>query len=289
LNTLSNDLRYALRSIFRYRALTGAAVVCMALGTGVSTTLFGGVNPWLFRPLPYPKPERLVGLRETAPARGDTAGHTERVSGPNYLDWRERSRSFAAIGAYDRTQLNLSIGDVPERIHAARVSWTLFPTLQIQPVRGRGFTEAEDRPQGSRVALISHRLWERRLDADPAVTSRSLMLDGAPHAIVGVMPRVFAFPEYAEVWTPLGLRADGARDRHGLEVVARLADGVGVERAESELATVAAVLARQYPDTNDGRGVRVRPGSSSSSSPAPTSRTCCSPRRWPSAARSPCG
>jgi len=259
LNTLSNDLRYALRSIVRYRALTGAAVVCMALGTGVSTTLFGGVNPWLFRPLPYPRPDRLVGLRETAAARGDRAGQTERVSGPNYLDWRERSRSFAAIGAYDRTQLNLSIGDLPERIHATRVSWTLFPTLQIQPVRGRGFTEAEDRPQGPRVALISHRLWQQRFDADPAVTSRSLMLDGAPYAIVGVMPPVFAFPEYAEVWTPLGLRADGARDHHGLEVVARLADGVGVARAQSELAAVAAALAREYPDTNDGRGVRVRP------------------------------
>ncbi len=259
MNSLANDLRYALRSIVRYRALTGAAVVCMALGTGVSTTLFGGVNPWLFRPLPYPRPDRLVGLRETLPARGDRAGHTDRVSGPDYLDWRERSRSFLAIGAYDRTQLNLSIGDVPERIYAARVSWTLFPALQIQPVRGRGFTEAEDRPQGPRVALISHRLWERRFDADPAVTSRSLMLDGAPHAIVGVMPPVFAFPEYAEVWTPLGLRADGARDYHGLEVVARLADGVAVARAESELAAIAAALAREYPDTNDGRGVRVRP------------------------------
>ena len=198
MHTLANDLRYALRSIVRYRALTGAAVVCMVLGIGVSTTLFGSVNPWLFRPLPYPKPDRLVRLRETEPERGDRAGHTSDVSGPNYLDWRERSRSFAGMGAYDRTQLNLSIGDVPERIHAARITWTLFPTLQIQPVVGRGFTEEEDRPRGPRVALISHRLWQQRFDSDPAVTGRTLMLDGAPHAIVGVMPPVFAFPEYAE-------------------------------------------------------------------------------------------
>jgi putative ABC transport system permease protein len=256
---LANDLRYSVRSIVRYRALTGAAVACMALGIGISTTLFGGVNPWLFRPLPYPKSDRLVGLRETEPERGDRAGRTGGVSGPNYLDWRERSRSFAAMGAFDRTQLNLSAGDVPERIHAARVTWTLFPTLQIQPVRGRGFAEEEDRPQGPRVALISHRLWQQRFDADPAVAGRSLMLDGAPHAIVGVMPLGFAYPEYADVWTPLGLRADGARDRHGLEVVARLADGVEVERAQGELAAIAAALAREYPDTNEGRGVRVRP------------------------------
>ena len=256
---LANDLRYALRSIVRYRALTGAAVACMALGIGISTTLFGGVNPWLFRPLPYPKSDRLVGLRETEPERGDRAGRTDGVSGPNYLDWRERSRSFAGVGAYDRTRVNLSAGDVPERIHAARVTWTLFPTLQIPPVRGRGFAEEEDRPQGPRVALISHRLWQQRFDSDPAVTGRSLMLDGAPHAIVGVMPPGFAYPEYADVWTPLGLRADAARDRHGLDVVARLADGVEVERAQSELATIAAALAREHPDTNEGRGVRVRP------------------------------
>ena len=259
MHTLTNDLRYALRSIVRYRALTSAAVACMVLGIGVSTTLFGSVNPWLFRPLPYPKPDRLVRLQATEPERGDRAGHTSDLSGPDYLDWRERTRSFESMGAYDRRQLNLSVADVPERVHAARVTWTLFPTLQIQPVRGRGFTAEEDRPQGPRVALISHRLWQQRFDADPDVTRRALMLDGVPHSIVGVMPPVFAFPEYAEVWTPLGLRADGPRDDRGLEVVARLADGVAVERAQSELATVAAALAREYPDTNEGRGARARP------------------------------
>jgi putative ABC transport system permease protein len=258
-NALTNDFRYALRSIVRYRALTGAAVACMVLGIGVSATLFGSVNPWLFRPLPYPRPDRLVGLRETEPEGGDRAGRTDGVSGPNYLDWRQRSRSFVAIGAYDRTQVNLSAGDVPERIHAARVTWTLFPTLQIQPVRGRGFADEEDRPQGPRVALISHRLWQERFDGNPAVVGGTLTLDGAPHVVVGVMPPGFAYPEYAEVWTPLGLRADGARDDHGLEVVARLADGVAVERAQGELVAIAAALAREYPDTNEGRGARVQP------------------------------
>jgi putative ABC transport system permease protein len=176
---LTNDLRYALRSIVRYRALTGAAVACMALGIGVSTTLFGAVNPWLFRPLPYPGSDSLVGLRETEPERGDRAGRSDGVSGPDYLDWRARSRSFASMAAYDRTRVNLSTGEVPERIHAARVTWTLFPTLQIQPVRGRGFTEEEDVPHGARVALVSHRVWQERFAADPAVVGRTLTLDGA--------------------------------------------------------------------------------------------------------------
>jgi putative ABC transport system permease protein len=231
----------------------------MALGMGVSATLFASVNPWLFRPLPYPQPERLVGVRETEPARGDRAGRSSSVSGPNYLDWRERSRSFTAIGAYDRTQVNLSAGDVPERIRAARVTWTLFPTLQIQPVRGRGFTEEEDRPFGPRVALVSHRLWQERFGGNPGVVGRTLSLDGAPHSVVGVMPPGFAFPEYAEVWTPLRPRADQGRDERNLEVVARLAPGVEPARAQGDLDTIAAGLAREYKDANAGRGARVRP------------------------------
>ena len=150
MHTLTNDLRYALRSIVRYRALTGAAVACMVLGIGVSTTLFGSVNPWLFRPLPYPKPERLVRLQETEPERGDRAGQTSDLSGPAYLDWRERTRSFESMGAYDRRKLNLSVADVPERIHAARVTWTLFPTLQIAPDRGRGSRKRRSRPRAPR-------------------------------------------------------------------------------------------------------------------------------------------
>jgi putative ABC transport system permease protein len=253
-----NDLRYAIRSIVRHRALTGAAIACMALGIGVSATLFAAVNPWLFRPLPYPRADRLVGVRETEPARGDRAGHTADVAGPNYLDFR-RAAAFSALGAYDRQRANLSAGDVPERVHAARVTASLFPALQVRPVLGRGFSEDEDRTGGPRVALVGHRLWQERFDGDPRVLERTVMLDGTPHAIVGVMPPGFAFPEYAEVWTPLGLRADAPRDQHGLEVIGRLAEGVEPGRAEAELAGIAAELAAAYPESNEGRGVRVRP------------------------------
>ncbi len=145
-------------------------------------------------------------------------------------------------------------------MHAARVTASLFPTLRIPPVRGRGFTSDEERPGGRPVALVGHRLWQRRFGGEESVTGRTLKLDGVVHAVVGVMPPGFAFPEYAEVWTPLRLERAGAdRDRRDLEVVARLADGVTVEQARSELGGIAKALEREHPDANRGRGAEAKP------------------------------
>ncbi len=258
---LASDLRYALRSLRRYRSLTVVAVACMGVGIGVCVTLFTAANPWLFRPLPYPDSERLVGLRETAPLReGQADGGESFVSAANYLDWRERSRSFESVGAFERSEANLATADEPERVHAARVTASLFPTLRVAPVRGRGFTSDEDQPGGRPVALVGHRLWQRRLGGDEGAPDRTIKLDGVVHAVVGVMPPGFAFPEYAEVWTPLRLERGGAgRDERDLDVVARLADGVTVEQARSELGGIAKALERERPDANRGRGAEAKP------------------------------
>jgi putative ABC transport system permease protein len=258
---LVRDLRYALRSLRRYRGLTAVAVACMGVGIGVCATLFTAAQPWLFRPLPYPASERLVGLRETEPLReGQAGGGLSLLSAANYLDWRERSRSFESVGAFERGEANLATAEEPERVHAARVTASLFPTLRVAPVRGRGFTSDEDQPGGRPVALVGFRLWQQLLGGDQGASGRTIKLDGVVHAVVGVMPPGFAFPEFAEVWTPLRLeRGGGGRDEHDLDTVARLATGVTVEQARSDLRGIAASLERERADANRGRGAEVRP------------------------------
>jgi len=253
------DLRVALRSLVRHRSVSAVAILCMGLGIGVCVTLFSAVDPWLFRPLPYRAPDRLVGLRESLPAGGGEREPWDLLSGPDYLDWRAACRSFAEMGGFERTGFNLSTEEEPERVSAARVTASLFPLLGTSPVLGRVFTDEEDGPAGKPVALLGHELWLRRFAGDPGILGRTVKLDGTPHTIVGVMPPRFAFPEYAEVWTPLGLVPEARRGERRVDAVARLAPGATVARAQAEASAVAARLAREHPATNRGRGAAVKP------------------------------
>ena len=253
------SLRNAVRSLRRDKGLSLLAVLCMGLGIGTCVTLFTSINPWLFRPLPYAAPDRLMGLRQTLPEDGGESSGRSLLSEPDFLDWQARARSFESLGAFERTEYNLSTEGEPERVPAARITATLLPVLGIAPALGRGFRPEEDR-KGSHVAVIGHGLWQRRLGADPGVVGRTLRLDGRLHTILGVMPERFAFPEYAEVWTPLGLEAGGGnRADRRLDVVARLRPRTTVAHAQAEVEGVAAALAREHPDTNEGRSALVRP------------------------------
>jgi putative ABC transport system permease protein len=256
---LAKDLRHGFRSLARRPGSTVVSILCMGLGIGVCLTLFALVNPWLFRPLPYTEPERIVGLRETRPMRGAEGPRDEPLSDPNFLDWQSESRSFSAMAAFDRTAFNISAVGEPEHVPAARVTATLFPLLGIAPALGRGFDPDEDVPRGPRVAILGHALWQRRFGAAPHAPGRTIVLDDEVYTVVGVMPPGFAFPEYAEVWTPLGIDPGAHREDRRLDAVARLAPGAAVEHAQAELSAIAAALERRHPDTNRERGVAVRP------------------------------
>jgi putative ABC transport system permease protein len=190
-------------------------------------------------------------------ARGQWSGRTL-LSPANYLDWQARARSFESMGAFERTDYNLATEGEPERVPAARITASLFPTLGMAPLAGRLFGADEDRPQ-STVAVISHSLWQRRFGLDPDVVGQTLRLDGRLYSIVGVMPEHFNFPEYAEVWTPLGLEVGGRRDEHRIEVLACLPRDTPLAKAQSEAEAIAAQLAREHPESNQGRSARVRP------------------------------
>jgi putative ABC transport system permease protein len=250
------DVRAGLRQIARRPTWALAIIVVLALGIGANTAMFSGFEAWVVRPLDFPEPERLVLLQEAQPKIG-----RERiaVSARNFGDWRERQRSFSAMGALQRHRYNLADTGEPIRLDGARVSSTLFALLGKRPILGRSFTQEEDRPgRASAVALISERLWRERFDGENGVVGRTIRLDGRVHEIVGVMEPGFRFPEWAEIWTPLGLdTSSGDRADRGLSVYARLAPGVSVASAQAELAAIATKLEAEYPQANRDFTARV--------------------------------
>jgi putative ABC transport system permease protein len=235
---------------------TLVAVITLALGIGANTTIFSFVNGILLRSLPYPQPERLVLLDENALKRGITSMG---VSFPNFLDWREQNRVFEDIAAYDTSSLALTGGGgEPEQLQGAEISQGLFEILHVSPLMGRTFTAEEDRPKHDTVVILSHGLWQRRFGGDSAIIGQSIMLNMRPFTVIAVMPPDFRFPEVAEYWVPLALDTQMyTRNDHGLEAVARLKDGVSIERARAEMSDLAERIEQQNPVTNEGLGVSV--------------------------------
>jgi len=254
--SLLQDLGLAIRVIRRRPGTSAVIVLTLALGIGVNTMFFSGLNGMVLRPLPFEAPERLVALNEAQPKLGQSR---KSVAPANLRDWQDENRVFEGIAPYVRSSFNLFTEDDPERIRGASVSASLFPLIGVQPSLGRGFSAEEDRPGGSRVALISDAVWRRRFGSDRQVLGRTLMLDDRVHEIVGVMEPGFRFPLHAQVWTPLALDpADTRRDQRFLSALARLAPGVTVDEAQAAMTLIGERLASRFPDTNTGWSVRVR-------------------------------
>jgi putative ABC transport system permease protein len=257
--SLGRDVAFGWRQLRTSPGFAVAAVLTLALGIGATTAIFSTVHAVLLRPLPYPSPERLVRVWETAPD-----GATRNVvSSGNYLDWRERATSFAAIGAHSWTfGMTLTGVDQPIRLQVARIAPSALRALGTVPLRGRPFTEEEGEDGAAPVALLSHRLWRERFAGDPGVIGSSITLDTQPHTIVGVMPPGFDYPApEADLWRPLPFGADDAEERrsHQWTVVARLADGVTIEAARAEMDAIAAGITSEHPGYMTGWGVNVMP------------------------------
>ncbi|HTQ79991.1 MAG TPA: ABC transporter permease [Thermoanaerobaculia bacterium] len=258
MRALFEDIHYAVRSFHQRRGLPLLMILTLAMGIGANTAVFNIVNALLLRPLPYRTPERLVTLHETQQNKGSSF---DPIAPLNLRDWQRETRAFDAVGAFQRSNYNLSLDTRSEWVQGARVEAGLFPLLGIRPLVGRGFTAEEDRPGGDhRVVLLSHTLWQEYFGGDPRAIGRRLRLDGDDYEVIGVMPVHFGFPEWARLWTPLALNPDasGRADR-SLNAIARLAPGVTVAQAQSALDEVAGKLATRYPGTNRGSGARVRP------------------------------
>lgn len=256
---LRQDTRYGLRILRKSPGLTSVAALSLALGIGAISTIFSFVNGIMLRPLPYPEPERLVILDETALKRGVASMS---VSFPNFLDWREQNHSFQDIGCYDTGGFAVAgggpAGAEPERLPGAFVSQGTFEILGVAPILGRTFTAEEDQTDRDPVVILSYGLWQRRFGGDPNILGQTLLLNSRPRVVIGVMPKGFQFPEVAEAWGPLALNTKiYSRTDHGLQSIARLKPGVTLDQAQAEMISIASNIERENPITNEGLSVKV--------------------------------
>src|SRR5580765_5170052 len=172
------DLRFAFRQLLKQPGFTAVAVLTLALGIGANTAIFSIINGVLLKPLPYPEPDRLVTLWERDPQRGV---EQERVSGPNYLDWRAQSTAFSDLavspGWEGSTEFNLVLRDSTVKVNGSYASASLFPTLGGKPLLGRTFLSEEDRKEGNRVAVLGYGLWQRHFAGDLNVLGQVVTVD----------------------------------------------------------------------------------------------------------------
>jgi putative ABC transport system permease protein len=275
------DLRFALR-IFRKRpGFTLAVVLALGLGIGAASAMFSVINGVLLRPLPFPRSERLVNVWETNLKRN----FPKFVVAPaNYYDWRAQNQVFSSLGAYLPNTFNLgSNANEPERYTGAICDRGFFDTLAIQPLMGRVLSEEEEQAGKDGVVILSYGTWKQRFAGDPKILGQTLLLNGRARAVIGVMPVGFDYPPQSAMWAPLGFdqAARARRDLHRLRVIARLKDGVEIERARSAFETLGTELATQYPFFNQDANVR---STRCSKMPSETCGRRCGfySARWPS-------
>jgi putative ABC transport system permease protein len=255
MDTLRQDLFYALRRLRQAPAFTLVAVATLALGIGANGAIFSVVNAVLLRPLPFEEAERLVRLSMTWKGRS-----TSVYSPQNFLDVEAAARSFESLAVFDSNGVTLTGRGRPARLEGTTVSARFFDLLRVRPAHGRAFEAGENEPGHTKVAILGHRLWRERFGGDPAIVGQTVQLDREAYTIVGVAPSGFSFPDATEIWTPLEYDARFRSQSRGawyLGAVGRLAPGVTVEHARQEVATIHDRLAREYPDMDEGVGGTV--------------------------------
>ncbi len=237
------DIRFALRALMRTPVFTTVCVLMLAVGIGSSIYMFGAINAFALKPLPFADPDRLVHFEYTD--QRDTARNLA-LPIIDWLDLRDRQTSLQSLAAYYQGTANLAgIDGAPERLSGAWVSADAFPVLGVQPLLGRGFDAADQHAGAARVVLIGHRLWQLRFNADPQVIGRTLRINGEPAAVVGVMPEGFAFPVGEAIWMPLpDDRAEAAAGTH-VKTFGRLRDGVSFAQARQQFDALMAALAAE--------------------------------------------
>ena len=252
------DLRYAFRTLRKAPGFSAVAIATLALGIGANTAIFSVVDAVVLRPLPYREPQSLVMLWERRPDRDHVV-----ASDPDFRDWRDRNRSFAAMAAYSDWTLNLTGVGTPERVESAVVSSSFFRVLGLAPEIGRDFLPEEDVVGHGGVAVLGHDFFVRRFGGDRAILGRKITLDGKAFTVIGVAPAGIRLPSLSAttgIFVPLsnGIGFEN-RGGHYLSVVARRKPGISLPAARADLSSVARTLQRLYPATNAHHAIDAFP------------------------------
>lgn len=260
-----NDLRYAIRQLIKSPGFTIVAVITLALGIGANSAIFSVIDTVLLRSLPFPSPDRLAMVWAKSPQH---PGEDRQVhSYPDYLDLRAQNRTFSALAAYTGASAIWGSGENAEDVPGVAATSDIFAVLATPPLLGRGFSPEDDKAEAARVVVIGYSFWQRRFAGDPKIIGRQVTLAGKPYTVTGVMPKGWKFPigsEKVDYVAPLVPMFSGStpnymmrRGAHFLPVVGRLKPGVDLKTATADLQTIAAQLAKQYPDTDAGRTERA--------------------------------
>ena len=251
-----NDMKFALRQLRKSLGFAVAAILTLAIGIGVNTAMFSVTDATMLRPLAVPELNRVVAVSEVQ--NRDTP---KWVALGNYEDWSKQSRSFEGLAIWTYEYLNLTGSGAAARVQAAAISPNYFGLLRENPLMGRTFRAEDAQPGSDGEALLTYSLWQRQFGGDAGVVGKRLELDGRAYTVIGVMPKTLGYPLATDLFVPLARSAAQMRDRNSREyhVVGRLRPGVSIAAAQAEMNGIAARLAKTYPTTNVGWGVKLEP------------------------------
>ena len=259
MDTLLQDVRYAVRKLFRAPGFTFIAVSTLALAVGATTAIFSIVNGVLLKPLPFPNADRVVFVAST-----NREEKTNPMSALDFVDYRDQSRSFVGLAAFDRTSMNATRqASDPVRLDAARVGARFFELLGVRPQLGRAFGPGEDIVGGSRVVVLTDHLWRNQYGSDPRIVGQTVRLDGDVYTVIGIAPRSLRFPASVDLYVPFVFEPwmveASNRGAHSMFAIGRVKDGISVASANAELGTIGRRLATRYPESNTGFSGKVIP------------------------------
>ncbi|HEX7284238.1 MAG TPA: ABC transporter permease [Vicinamibacterales bacterium] len=256
------DIRYALRALWRAPGFAAVSIATLALGIAATTIVYSLVDGILLRPLPIRDADRVMLARELSPD-----GTEMSLAWPNFEDWQNRQTSFETLAAWRGLTANLTGVDQPRRLNVRHVTWNLLTALGVAPIIGRDFTPADDRPGAEQTAIVNHAFWQRELGGAADAVGKRIMLDEAPVTVIGVLPRDFTIARQEDIFLTVGtyIRPPfenmyrGRGNHFGFAAIGRLKAGVTVEAARAEVVSLAKQLEQEYPATNSGNGAALRP------------------------------
>lgn len=257
MDQLRRDIGFAIRVLLKRPGLSFIIILTLSLGIGVTTTVFSWVNGALYKGLPVTAGERVVAVGTSEPARNIRFNP---VSVHDFVEWREQQTTLIDLAAFNMRTVNLSGSEGrPQRYSGAFVSANLFDVLRVQPVLGGFFREGDDRPGADPVIVIGYTIWQDRYGGAPDVIGRTVRANGTTRTIIGVAPEGFLFPDREELWIPETLDPNASARGEGPRCfgVGRLRDGISLDEARAEFATIARRLEQEYPETNEGIGAAV--------------------------------